>query len=380
MGRKLYKEYADSGDIGMNKNSAEKRFRSWLLSPSFCLLSLSFLLAAYFLGFTGQLLPTPAAESAQQNQLFEAPEFPPADSWKNVRLVYTFAEHIGTVDSLVFSRDGKVLLSGGSYNDGRLMMWWLRTGRRIEQLRAHRTAVLDLAMSPDGETLVSCSDDAAINLWKRKGKNYKYAYARTFLTDFNNVLALAITPDSDTLISGGLDGIKVWNLRTERPIYTLVRFENQTYALAASPNGSVFASGGKDTAVKLWNLKSGTFIDRFLGHRGPVSTLAFTPDGQLLVSGSYDRTIKVWNSLTGKLLYTFSGHTGQIRSVAVHPSGEVLASASRDGVRLWNLNTGELIALLSGHNDWVESVAFSPDGRTLATGGYDTTVKVWQLP
>lgn len=380
MGRTLHKKYGYTSEIRMKKDSAEKRFHSWLLNPSSYILGFSFLVSTHFLGLTSQLSPTLAAESAPQNQLFEPPEFAPAEFWRNVRLVYTLEGHKATVDSLLFSQDGKVLFSGGSNNDGQLMLWWLRTGQRIEHLRAHRTAIPGLVMSSDGEMLVSCGTDAAINLWQRQGNNYKYAYTRTYLTDFDNLLALAITPDNETLISGGLDGIKVWNLKTQRPIYTLSRFDNQTYALAASPNGSVFASGGKDSAVKLWNLKSGGFIDRFLGHRGPISTLAYSPNGQFLVSGSYDRTIKVWNALTGQLFYTLAGHTGQIRSIAIHPGGELLASASRDGVRLWNLNTGQLIALLAAHNDWVESVAFSPDGRTLATGGYDRTVRVWRLP
>jgi WD40 repeat protein len=56
-----------------------------------------------------------------------------------------------------------------------------------------------------------------------------------------------------------------------------------------------------------------------------------------------------------------------------------MATASQDGVRLWNLKTGELIALLVGHSDWVKSLAFSSDGRTLASGGFDRTIKIWQV-
>src|SRR6476469_7602520 len=60
------------------------------------------------------------------------------DDWQNIELVRTLKGHNGAVDSLVFSPDGKILISGGSYNDGKIKLWWLKTGREIDSLRAHR--------------------------------------------------------------------------------------------------------------------------------------------------------------------------------------------------------------------------------------------------
>lgn len=350
--------------------------------PPFVLSSASEVPGSYYQGIliAQDNLDTPSSEIIEL-------EFLPSDSWINPQLVETIEAHSGPVDALTFTADGQFLISGGSRHDAQLKVWWLETGREVDSLRAHRTSITALALSPDGEILASVGDDAGINLWHWKTGDY----TRTFLDHSSNILSLAITPDSQTLITGALDGIRLWNLSKQRPLYTLNRFDNQTYALAIHPEGDILASGHKFGTIKLWNLKTGTLLETIPAHTrvsnqvpgrssSSVSVLAYTPDGNTLVSGSYDRTIKVWHRITGQLAYPpLRGHTGRIEAIAIHPNGEILASASRDGVRLWNLQTGELLAVLRGYGDWVKSLAFSRDGQFLATGGFDGSIRIWQV-
>lgn len=319
----------------------------------------------------------PAAETTPERITPINPEV--ITQWQNARLVRTLRGHVGSVDSVAFSPDNQVLMSGGGRNDGQIRLWWVRTGTNIDNIRAHRTAVLAIAASPNGAILASGSDDSVINLWQWKSRS-KAQYTRTFVANTSNVLAMDITPDSQTLISGSLDGIRLWDLRTQRPLYILNRFDMQTYALATNPQGETFASGGKNKVIYLWQIGTGTQIGALMGHTAPIRALAYSPDGKILVSGSEDRTIKIWDVATGRILYTLEGHTGAIQDIAMHPSGQIFVSVSRDGTRLWNLQTGELIRYMSDHTDWVRSVAFSPDGKTLATGGFDRLIHLWQIP
>ena len=73
-----------------------------------------------------------------------------------------------------------------------------------------------------------------------------------------------------------------------------------------------------------------------------------------------------------------------MNSVAFSPDGHTLASGGFDAtVRLWNLtdptHPAPLGQPLHGHTDTVDSVAFSPDGHTLASGSLDDTVRLWNL-
>ncbi len=74
-------------------------------------------------------------------------------------------------------------------------------------LTGHTDAVVSVAISPGGQTLVSGSNDNTINVWELStGK-----LVRTLTGDADAVYSVAISPDGQTLVSGSRDNtIKVW--------------------------------------------------------------------------------------------------------------------------------------------------------------------------
>ena len=66
--------------------------------------------------------------------------------------------------AIVFSPDGALLFSGG--NDGLIKIWDAVTLDQRCTLKGHKTAVVGLAMSGDGRTLVSCSWDKTLRFWR----------------------------------------------------------------------------------------------------------------------------------------------------------------------------------------------------------------------
>jgi WD40 repeat protein len=72
--------------------------------------------------------------------------------------------HASTVFSLVFSRNGKSLMSGGE--DATIKIWDVATGDNLAAIQAHNGSVLALSVSPDDKTLASASADQTVKLWK----------------------------------------------------------------------------------------------------------------------------------------------------------------------------------------------------------------------
>ncbi|MGE5659559.1 MAG: NB-ARC domain-containing protein [Actinomycetota bacterium] len=289
--------------------------------------------------------------------------------------LFVFKGHTNWVRSVTFSPDGQTLASGS--DDQTIKLWDVGTGQCLKTLQGHTKAIRAVAFSPNGQTLASGSEDLTIRFWDlRTGQCLKIIQAHT-----NWIWSVAFSPDSKTLASGSTDQtIKLWNAKTGENLKTLKGHTNWVQSVAFSRSGQMLASGSDDQTIRLWDIGTGQCLKILQGHNYQVRSVAFSPDGHTLVSGSDDQTIRLWDIRTGQCVKILQGHSNWVQSVAFNPDGKTLASGSSDQtVKQWDINTGQCLKTLQGYTNWIQLVAFKPDGQTLAGGCADRTVRLWDI-
>jgi WD40 repeat protein/serine/threonine protein kinase len=240
------------------------------------------------------------------------------------------------------------------------------------RIRGHGDRVEHASFSPDGEWIITASDDGTAKLW-RAGTGEEVA---TFDGEAGHVEKAVFSRNGTHVVTSHGDGFtRVWDLGSGR---TMLQVEGD--AVALSPDGKCIATaGGPGGWAASYDLVTGQEQFRLEGHGDIIDCIAFSDIGERIATGSRDQTARIWNTTEGKELQTLTGHTGAVRCVAFGPEGDKVVTASDDGLaKLWDIETGQEVLSLEGHTDYVWCAAFTPDGQRIVTASEDRTIRVWE--
>jgi len=205
----------------------------------------------------------------------------------------------------------------------------------------HTDVILDLAFSPDGKTLVTCSYDTQVKLWD--GGAGKLLH--TLKEHSDAVYGVAFSPDGKLLATTGADrSVKVWDVAAGKLLYTLSEATDWNYAVAWSPDGKHLAAAGVDKSIRVW--PAGPTKKRIehsvFAHEGPVVRLVYSSDGKTLYSLGEDRVVKAWDADKMVERKTYERLPETALSLAVRPDNKQLAVGRFDGVvQLIDVDTGQ---------------------------------------
>jgi WD40 repeat protein len=312
------------------------------------------------------------------------------------RELHTLTGHSECINLLWISFDNTTLVSGSI--DGQIKLWDIATRIELNTLSYYNEEPWAIIVSPDGLKVVSINrrqkSPQAIRLWDINIG----AELNTFLSDSHITEVVVVTPDGTKIISGsdynsfmhdiyftGDKTIKIWDLAQGKELHTLYGHQARILSLAITPDSNKVISGSSDHSIKVWSIVTGTELNTFFGHSAGITSLVVTPDGTKVISGSYDMTIKLWNLEGGTELNTFSDYASSgVKTLAINHDGSkivvVYFEAFDITIKVLDISTGRNISSFLNCINSLELVsAVTSDGTIIVYGDIKGSIKVWDI-
>lgn len=293
-----------------------------------------------------------------------------------------------------------------------------------------RVVVTAIAIDPQGEFLAVAGDDHMIRILHSEtlrvvqvlGEGGAKKTSRP--GHFDWIRTLAFDDAGARLMSAGNDGqLILWDRRRDfavmqeidsAPALACVRFSKSGKQIAAvgfdsqvfligrtttsapklhcdcvdlrccayRDDGRVLAVAGRDGHLHLFDPEIGETVFEEELHSARIRDMAFMPDSGVLVSVSEDGEMIRFDTETRAMLSRQKITSGRLFALAVVDDRTVAAAGSEDGIHL--VQVGEdnrslrTQAVLTGHVGSVSTLGVC--NGVLVSGGYDATLRRWDLP
>jgi serine/threonine protein kinase len=283
----------------------------------------------------------------------------------------------GEIWDLALSPDGTTLVSGD--NDDTVKLWDLSSGN-VRTLSRQSGQIFGVAFTPDGQEIASASADKSVITWNVSSGNAIMSFPGNF-----PLFAVAYSPDGTIIAAaGGGETISLWSIPSGTVLSTIQAPSPDFSEIRFSPDGRYLAGGGKDGVVYLWSVADQSQFAVLKSHTSAIHSVAFSPDGSHLATADANGVIYLWNVGSGTLAPTkmlAASDQQSVNDLVFTPDGNFLLSASDDkNIAVWNVSTGALVSTLTGHTDAVVSLALSHDGKLLVSSSKDGTIRLWNIP
>ncbi len=292
--------------------------------------------------------------------------------------------------AVALSADGQVLVTSG--DDNAIRLWSAQSGVPLQTITGHTAPASTLRFLGSG-ALVSSSADQTALVWDLKpqwklvatlGSKSENSLDLSASPHADRVLCLAFSPDGQRLASGGGDPSRsgeliLWNVAGRSVERVFADAHSDTvYDVEFSRDGQLLVSGAADKFVKVFNVASGQFVRSFEGHTNHVLGVSFKSDGSNLASAGADNAIKVWNFETGEQIRTIATSTKQVTGINYIGVTDNIVSCSGDkNVRFHTASNGGNYRNFGGAVDYLYSVYAAGDESIVVSAGEDGVVRVW---
>lgn len=252
----------------------------------------------------------------------------------------------------------------------------------VTQSRYAKGTVLAAQTSADGRFTLVATGPSPVQVWQQ-GRNVPlYRWYQGENTD--DILLLAISPDSHSAATASLDTVAVWSLQNGRNL-GFYQLNHSLRALALANDGRSLLLGYHNGEVEYVDLQSGRRLV-FMGHQlegenSRINSVDLSANGRYALSASQNGRVMIWQTDDAAILGRWQ-HENSVSLVRLDTEGRLAFSADAQGQgELHRLPSGELYSRLQVpyRGQTFISARLDSDNNRLLTGSTARRLELWQL-
>lgn len=294
-----------------------------------------------------------------------------------------------------YERDASVVVAwrrllGGAERVGLRAVWQARS---ITLPGEAAFGYQDVAVSGDGRRALSTTRGHAMVLWDLDtGWPARTVAFPEHGADDAAVLAMTVDA-SHAVVGHASRDVRLWDLRTGTPVRDLGEPHSTWMSVAVDRAGRTALVHNGDGVLRLWDLAEGRRLRAFRGPsrtahyvEGPsrreleqVNAVSVSADGGVVMAALQYSGVVYWVG-DRRRRRALEDHAGRVDTVQVSADGRFAVTGGWDAtVRYWDLATGRCLRLMTGHTHPVLGVDLTADGRFAFSAGMDEAVRVWDV-
>src|SRR5262249_44143046 len=163
----------------------------------------------------------------------------------------------------------------------------------LRELKGHSQQITSVAISADGNRIVTGSRDNTALVWDARTGQRLPA-----LEHNEDVLCVALSADGRRVLTGSSEA-RLWDMDTGQSVLVLKGRSGPMTSVAFSADGShVVTAGEGNGTVRLWDSRTGESTLGLIAVG--ANCVILSRDGSRIITGEQDNTVGIWDTSTGK--------------------------------------------------------------------------------
>jgi WD40 repeat protein len=245
----------------------------------------------------------------------------------------------------------------------------------------HNDVILFAAFGPDGQTVVSASDDGTVRVWEFPGGKEIRRIAAAPAPEAEAapsprrsiLAAAALSPDGKTIAT------------------SFSRGRNVAFGFGGPGMDNPKDNAKPDDVIRVHDLASGKEIASLKAQSQLIFSLAFTANGRNLTSRDVNGIVRIWDWAAAKEVATFASRGADAPQhgyddysiddfLVASPDGKTLMFAGLSNVlQFADLTTGKPQGPVTGHLAAIKTIRFTTDGKQILTQDGDWSTHLWDI-